>query len=108
MSILELRILPPLAISRLGAASEPLEAFELHTDPKKPLDYRQIVPCPSFKVDKKTGEITSVYTPEKIRFKDDNKKIRPVAPFLEVFVRTSDAPDALQPLTLDVLNKEKL
>lgn len=108
MSILELRILPPLAISRLGAASEPLEAFELQTDPQKPLDYRQIVPCPSFKVDKKTGEIAGVYTPEKIRFKDENKKIRPVAPFLEVFVRTSDAPETLQPLTIDLLKKEKL
>jgi hypothetical protein len=108
MSILELRILPPLAISRLGAASEPLEAFELQTDPKKPLDYRQITPRPSFKVNKKNGKITEVYTPEKIRFKDEDKKIRPVAPFLEVFVRTSDAPDALQPLTTNLLKKEGL
>jgi hypothetical protein len=108
MSILELRILPPLAIARLGAAKEPLDAFELETTPDKPLDYRRIVPRPSFIIDTKTGEITGVHIPDNIRFKDENKKIRPVAPFLEVFVRTSEAPSQLQPLTIDLLKKEKL
>ena len=51
MPILELRILPPVAIGRLGAAAEPLEAFDLVRDPERPLDYRRIVPCLSFKVD---------------------------------------------------------
>ncbi|HEX7645080.1 MAG TPA: hypothetical protein VF472_23000 [Burkholderiaceae bacterium] len=50
MPILELRILPPLAIGRLGASATPLEAFELLTDPAKPLDYRQIAPRESLVV----------------------------------------------------------
>lgn len=108
MSILEIRILPPLAIARLGAAAEPLEAFELETDPDNPLDYRRIVPQPSLEVCKTTGEILRAYVPEQIRFKDENKKIRPVAPFLEVYVRTSEQPEELQPLTPDLLHMEGL
>lgn len=108
MPILEIRILPPLAIARLGAAEEPLEAFDLETDPEKPLDYRCIVPRPSLEVNKETGEIVRAYVPDTIRFKDENKKIRPVAPFLEVFARTSDQPQELQPLTMDLLHHEDL
>jgi hypothetical protein len=108
MSILEIRILPPLAIGRLGAANEPLEAFDLETDPDNPLDYRRIVPRPSLEVNMETGEIVRAYLPENIRFKDENKKIRPVAPFLEVYVRTSDQPEELQALTPDLLLKEGL
>ncbi|MFZ6769672.1 hypothetical protein ACO0LM_21670 [Undibacterium sp. Di26W] len=108
MSILEIRILPPLAIARLGAADEPLEAFDLETNPDNPLDYRRIVPRPSLEVNQVTGEIARTYVPEQIRFKDENKKIRPVAPFLEVYVRTTEHPAELQPLTPDLLHKEGL
>lgn len=108
MSILEIRILPPLAIGRLGAAAEPLEAFDLEKDAENPLDYRRIVPRPSLEVNQATGEIVRAYVPENIRFKDDNKKIRPVAPFLEVYVRTSEQPEELQALTSDLLQKEGL
>ena len=45
------------------------------------------------------------YTPKRIRFKDGGK-IRPVAPFLEVWARTSD--QTLEPLTLDLLKQEEL
>jgi len=108
MSILELRILPPLAIGRLGAASTPLEAFELEISAERPLDFRRIVPQTSFIVDEASGEITRAYVPDTIVFKDPDRRIRPVAPFLEVFVRTSEAPDALVPLTLDLLQSEGL
>ncbi|MDA8519760.1 hypothetical protein [Acidovorax sp. NCPPB 4044] len=108
MPILELRILPPVAIGRLGAAAEPLEAFDLVHDPERPLDYRRIVPCPSFRVDPHSGEVTEVYTPEKIRFRDADRLVRPVAPFLEVFARLASAPEELVPLTLDLLAAEGL
>lgn len=108
MPLLELRILPPLAIGRLGGAAEPLEAFDLETDPQRPLDYRRIVPRPSFDVDEASGRIVRAYVPDKIRFKDADKKIRPVAPFLEVYARTADAPDTLQPLTTALLAREGL
>ncbi|HWX02764.1 hypothetical protein [Collimonas sp.] len=108
MPILELRILPPIAIGRLGAAATPLEAFDLEVNPDQPFDYRRIVPQPSFEVDPASGEILRSYVPETIRFKDDNKKIRPVAPFLEVYARTSELPEELQPLTLALLQAENL
>jgi hypothetical protein len=106
MPILELRILPPLAIGRLGAAAEPLEAFELEVDPQKPLDFRRIVPRESFEVDPESGAIARAYTPDNIRFKDVNKKVRPVAPFLEVFAILDSAPDELVPLTAALLHSE--
>lgn len=108
MPILELRILPPVAVGRLGAAAEPLEAFDLVRDPERPLDYRRIVPCPSFKVDPASGAVTEVYTPERIRFRDANHLVRPVAPFLEVFARLASAPHELVPLTLELLAAEGL
>jgi hypothetical protein len=108
MPILELRILPPVAVGRLGAASETLEAFELVREPERPLDYRRIVPRPSLKIDATSGEVAEAYTPERIRFRDANGLVRPVAPFLEVFARLASAPGALVPLTLELLAAEGL
>jgi hypothetical protein len=103
MSILEIRILPPLAVARLGSSAEPLENYELVVD--QPLDHRSIVPAETLRVDRATGEITEAYTPREILFRDGDR-IRPVAPFLEVFART--APDVLEPLTIDLLRAEGL
>jgi hypothetical protein len=103
VAILDLRILPPLAIARLGSSSEPLENYDLVID--DPLGYRRIQPTETFRVDRATGEIVEAYVPEKIVFRDCDR-IRPVAPFLEVFARTSD--DVLEPLTTDLLAREGL
>jgi hypothetical protein len=45
------------------------------------------------------------YIPDRIKFRD-GPKIRPVAPFLEVFARTSE--ETLEPLTLQLFDSEKL
>ncbi|MDB5579860.1 MAG: hypothetical protein JWR80_5036 [Bradyrhizobium sp.] len=103
MTILEIRILPPLAVARLGSSSEPLENYELEVD--QPLDHRRIRPAETLRVDRATGEIAEAYVPREIRFRDDDR-IRPVAPFLEVFARTG--PDVLEPLTVDLLQAEGL
>jgi hypothetical protein len=103
MSILEIRILPPLAIARLGSSSEPLENYDLVVE--DPLGHRTIRPCETLRVDRATGEIAQAYTPREIRFRDGDR-IRPVAPFLEVFARTSA--DVLEPLTQDLLKAEGL
>ncbi|MEW6737913.1 MAG: hypothetical protein AB1489_41935 [Acidobacteriota bacterium] len=108
MAIVELRILPPIAIARLGSASTPQEAFELEVVKDRPLDYRRIVACETFRIDSESGAITESYIPSKICFKEPNGQIRPVAPFLEVFVRTDTHPDELVPLTLDLLKSEGL
>jgi hypothetical protein len=104
MSILELRILPPLAIARLGSSPHPLENFELK-ETEGGLGFRQVVPAETLYVNDETGEIEKAYTPEKIVFKDADQ-IRPVAPFLEVYARTSA--DRLEPLTLDLLHANQL
>lgn len=103
MTILEIRILPPLAVARLGSSSEPLENYELVID--QPLDHRSIAPSETLRVDRATGEIVEAYVPSEIRFRDGDR-IRPVAPFLEVFARTG--PDVLEPLTVDLLQAEGL
>jgi len=106
MSIQEIRILPPLAIARLGSSPVPLANYDVVIAPDDPLGYRRIVPAPTLGVDRATGEVTAAETPAEVRFKDDNGAIHPVAPFLEVWARTSD--DVLEPLTLDLLKKEGL
>jgi hypothetical protein len=104
MRILELRILPPLAIARLGASETPLEAFELELSKDSPASFRRILPRATFVVDPVSGEIVKDYVPVRIVFKDRDPRtaawqIRPVAPFLAVFARTDEAPGELQPLT---------
>lgn len=115
MAITEIRILPPLAIGRLGASPIPLEAYELEVDPKDPLGFRRILPRESFQIDPDTGEISRCHVPEAIRFKDpaplgskSKGVIRPVAPFLEVFAVTDDQPGVLRPLTTEMLAAEGL
>jgi hypothetical protein len=103
MAILELRILPPLAVARLGSSPEPLENYELVVE--DPLGYRRIEPAETLRVDRASGEVVEAYTPRDIRFRDGDR-IRPVAPFLEVFARTSE--DVLEPLTVELLKAEGL
>jgi hypothetical protein len=106
MSIQEIRILPPLAISRLGSAPVPLANYDVVVRPEDPLGFRRIVPAPTLVVDRATGEVTGVETPAEVRFKDDAGAIHPVAPFLEVWARTSA--DHLEPLTVALLAEEGL
>lgn len=108
MAIVELRILPPIGIGRLGASPTPLEAFDLEIVEDRPLGYRRIVPRETFRIDPVTGAIAESYTPKRIRFKEQSGLIRPVAPFLAVFARTDAHPDELVPLTLDLLRSEGL
>jgi len=109
MKILELRILPPIAIGRLGASEIPLEAYDLKVSEDSPLGFRQIVPEKSLEI-QKDGTVKR-NTPTEIQFKDASSildkegKARPVAPFLEVFAITDQQPDVLVPLTLDLLKE---
>lgn len=103
MPIIGLRILPPLAIGRFGSSPTPLEAFDLTKSDEAPLAYRQIMPKETLEIDPGSGAIIRQYVPERIRFRDGDR-IRPVAPFLEVFAQTAD--DVLEPLTADLLGAE--
>jgi hypothetical protein len=105
MPIQELRILPPFAIARFGSSPTPLEAYELQVRDDDLLGYRMICPCDTLDIDPVSGAVSRSYKPDRIRFRD-GKHIRPVAPFLEVFAKTSA--DVLEPLTLDLLAQERL
>src|ERR1051326_7781270 len=84
MTIKELRILPPLAFARLGSAAQPVDNYIIKDDPENALGYRRIEAAETLIVDEGSGEITGTRVPQSISFKEDGR-LRPVAPFLEVF-----------------------
>ncbi|WP_157639568.1 hypothetical protein [Lamprocystis purpurea] len=117
MRIRALRILPPLAIGRLGSGAEPLVAYEIEADPEHPLDIPRIKGAVTFRVDGETGEIVDAFIPEVVSFKEvrtpeadtdgeTTEHIRPVAPFLEVWTQVEG--DQWVPLTLEILLEEGL
>jgi hypothetical protein len=88
MTIKALRLLPPLAFARFGSASEPQPSYELHVDPGSPLGFRQIGPDQTLHVTRE-GKLAiehPVLQSDKINemFRD-GPRIRPVAPFFELF-----------------------
>lgn len=108
MTILALHILPPLAIGRLGSATEPVDNYTIEENPEHPLDFRNIKGAETLIVDEASGEISRTRVPAVLSFKH-NDRIRPVAPFLEVFAQThADPSKPLEPLTLALLAKNGL
>src|SRR6266851_265968 len=107
MTIRQLRLLPPLAIGRLGSAAEPMDNYSYTIDDEsdRPLGYRRLKSEPTLMVDRSSGEIRSARVARTLEFKHDDR-IRPVAPFLEVFALTDD--DKLEPLTLELLRRHPL
>jgi hypothetical protein len=67
-----------------------------------PIGTREIQPAITLLVDRDTGDISKKTPPFDVRFRDEKGLIRPIAPFLEVWVRF-DGDSELMPLTLDVL-----
>ena len=57
-TIKALRILPPLAIGRLGSADEPLDNYTIEVDDKATLGFRRIVPAKTLIVEPVSGEIS--------------------------------------------------
>jgi hypothetical protein len=113
--IRELRILPPFAIGRMGNSPQPMDNYTVTPDPNERLapispsaakNPRTLAPATTLQVDRATGKVTGASTPLSVQFRDANGRIKPVAPFLEVwFQPTEGAP--LEPLTnqhLDDLN----
>jgi hypothetical protein len=85
--ITEIRLLPPMAMARLGGPCDPCNNYDLVIADDEPLGFRKIVPAPTLVVDESTGKIVRSTT-EPVTFKDDHGRIRPVAPFLELWGRT--------------------
>jgi hypothetical protein len=113
MIIKALRILPPIAIGRLGSASEPLVNYAIEADPQHPLDFHHIKGATTFVVDPSTGEIVNSFIPETVSFKEVrtaggevSEHIRPVAPFLEVWALVDR--EQWVPLTFELLSQNDL
>lgn len=106
--IKELRILPPLAIGRFGSSNNPMDNYIVVTNEAEPLGLRLIQPVETLIVNNDTGEIRESVTPDSpLKFRDGEGKIRPVAPFFEVWARFDDD-DFLQPLTAAHLSELQL
>lgn len=95
-TIEEIRILPPLAIGRLGAAPTPMDNYDAEVDPRRPLAHRRLKPAKTLEVDPVSGEISRAFVPAELHF-TEHGSVRPVAPFLELWALTSDG--QLEPLT---------
>ena len=104
MTIKKLHLWPPFCTARFGSSETPLEAYELAIG-ENPLDFRVIQPRETLVVDPASGEVVDKYTPERIRFKDEDR-VRPVAPFLELFAEMSDG--TVRQVNLDLLKAERL
>ena len=100
--ITEIRVLPPLVIARLGSSPEPLENYDLEL-PDDVIGFRKIVPAETLYIGG-DGSISRAEVPPQIVFRDGNR-IRPVAPFLELFARVDGD---LVPLTVSILEKYRL
>lgn len=97
--IKELRILPPLAIGRLGSSPEPMDNYEA-TVPAGATSYRSLAPAETLRV--QDGRIAAAETPAAVTFRDGAGRVRPVCPFLEVWARFEDD-GPLEPLTREHL-----
>jgi hypothetical protein len=85
-------LLPPFGVARLGAADDPVVNYRLDILPSVPAGptRRQLVPAETIFVDRATGRVREIRTarPDELTFKDASRtKIRPVAPFFEVWVQ---------------------
>jgi hypothetical protein len=100
--IFEIRILPALAIARLGSSPEPMDNYDWEIPDR--VGYRKIVPAETFFIDQKTGKILGYKKPDVIHFRDKRNRIRPIAPFLELWARF-EKKGPLIPLTMHHLKK---
>ena len=87
---------PPMAIARVGGSKEPMPAYrwKLDENPARGMQ-TMIEPAPSLVETSVKGNghhpyTLTVDTPSEVRFKDKHGKIKPVAPFFELWARVQD------------------
>src|SRR6516225_1463910 len=104
MEITEAYFLPPLAIARLGGSEIPLDSFVWDANKSIHGGNRTVIePAVSLRV-MADGSLRP-FLPNAIQFRD-GALLRPVAPFFELWVTTSDGHTHVeQPLTLALLEE---
>ncbi len=104
MAIKEIRLLPPLAVARLGSSPEPLENYELRiVDTVSP---RAIVPSETLLLDDE-GNLSVRKSTGPVQFRDSEGLIKPVSPFFELWAQTDGSSDWV-PLTKHLLAENGL
>ncbi len=103
--ITELFIEPPIAIARLGSSPQPMENYSLESNQAD--GYRDIVGADTLFVDPVSGSIARADTPAEVTFKDGQGRVKPVAPFFELWARFGDDEQA-RPLTREDLQRRGL
>lgn len=104
--IKEIRILPPLALGRLGSSDEPMHNYDAEP-PTAGAGFRTPKPADTLVINPESGEVIRAVTPPEVKFHDGAGRIKPVAPFLEVWARfTDDGP--FEPLTVAALDDLRL
>jgi hypothetical protein len=111
MTIMELRLLPPLAFARFGSASEPQDNFEIEENPTS-LGFRRIIPADTLIVEtdgtvtiRRAADSSALTRADLNKMFRDGANIRPVAPFFELWAITDEDEDKLVPLTVEQLEK---
>lgn len=97
---------PPMAIARLGGSETPLESFSWGEDPSSFGAGRTVI-RPQTTLEIQSDGSVRPYLPSFIRFRD-NFKLRPVAPFFELWAKVRNIKDNTEsevPLTLALLEQ---
>ena len=95
-SVIGIYLDPPMAIARVGSSREPLDAYTWAIDENPHRGVQTtIVAAPSLRLKSASGDgswphLLVVETPDRITFKDEKSRVRPVAPFFELWARVQD------------------
>ncbi len=104
--VLDVYFLPPLGIARIGGSDNPLESFSWQTDRTIHGAHRTVI-RPEVTLAVGADGSLRPYLPKSIQFRDGNR-LRPVAPFFELWATMESEADGSQydcPLTLDLLER---
>lgn len=92
---------PPMAIARVGGSKDPMPAYRWKLDENPARGVQTMIePAPSLIETSTKGNghhpfTLRVETPTEIRFKDRHGRIKPVAPFFELWARVQDLDGAV-------------
>ena len=94
-ALLEIFFLPPMAVARVGGSDTPVEAYEW-ADARSAHGGTQTVVRPALTFEVLADGSIRPYLPDAIHFRDDQGRIRPVAPFFELWGRFQSAADGCE------------
>ena len=83
--VVEIYLLPPIAVARVGGSDNPLEAFEWDTDVSTHGAHQTVIK-PAVSLEVGADGSLRPYIPNVIRFRDGDQ-LRPAAPFFELWLR---------------------